>query len=148
MLSVQGNTEKAEQYAKKAIKLLEAAKKTADSLKDRKRNTWYISERIAWVYMHIGKYEVAAKLLRNARAGYVVNTYAIALMLCGDPGNERASGVLKQAAGDKHNLAAGLSKVLYAYAMAKPEQSVKIDAKEMSEKNKKLARILNIEVVN
>ncbi len=148
VMSAQGSAEKAQQYAKKAIKILEGAKKTADSLKDRKRNTWYISERIAWVYMHIGKYEVAAKLLKNARAGYVVNTYAIALMLCGEDNKERASEVLKRAAGDKHNLASGLSKVLYAYAAAKPEQSAKIDAKEMSEKNKKLAKILNIEVVN
>ena len=59
-------------------------------MKDRKRNTWYISERIAWVYMHIGKYEVAVKLLKNARAGYVVNTYAIALMLCGSENKARA----------------------------------------------------------
>jgi tetratricopeptide (TPR) repeat protein len=148
VLKVQDNEQKAQQYAKKAIKILEAAKKTADSLKDRKRNTWYISERIAWVYMHIGKYEVAAKLLKNARAGYVINTYAIALMLCGDENKARACEVLKAAVNDKHNLAAGLSKVLYAFASAKPDEQVKMDGKEMSEKNKKLAQILNIEIVN
>ena len=41
--------------------------------------------------MHIGKYEVAAKLLKNARTGYIVNTLAIALLLCGDGGTEEAS---------------------------------------------------------
>ena len=69
-------------------------------------------------------------------------------MLCGEENKERASAVLKQAAGDKHNLAAGLSKVLYAYAAAKTGETIKLDTKELSEKNKKLAKILDIEFVN
>jgi len=148
VLKKQGSDEKAQRAAVKAIKILQIAKKVADSLKNRKRNTWYISEKIAWTYMHIEKYEVAAKLLKNARAGYVVNTYAIALMLCGDENMQRAREVLSAAAADKHNLAGGLSKVLQYFAAAKTGDISTLDAKDLSEKNKKLAKILDIEFVN
>lgn len=143
VLAAEGSDDKAQRYAKRAIDLLNSAKKISDSLRDRKRNTWYISERIAWTYIHIGKYEVAAKLLRNARAGYVVNTMAIAMLLCGEGGTEAAQK-LSVAVRDKHNLAAGLSGVLYAFVRRKLGKESQLDIKSLSEKNKKYANILEV----
>lgn len=144
VLAAEGSDDKAQINAKRAIDLLNSAKKISDSLKDRKRNTWYISERIAWTYMHIGKYEVAAKLLKNARAGYVVNTLAIALLLCGERGSEEAAQKLSAAIRDKHNLAAGLSRVLYAFVRRKLGKESQLDNKNLSEKNKRYANILEV----
>lgn len=144
VLAVEGSDDKAQRYAKRAIELLNSAKKISDSLKDRKRNTWYISERIAWAYMHIGKYEVAAKLLKNARAGYILNTLAIALLLCGDQGTEEAAQKLSVAVRDKHNLAAGLSSVLYAFVRRKLGKEIQLDNKNLSEKNKRYAKVLEV----
>lgn len=121
---------------------METAKKTSDILKDRKRNTWYISDKIAITYMHIGKYEVAVKLLQNARAGYVVNTYAVAMLLSEAENLENVKEKLKKAAFDKHNLAKGLSQVLFAYVL---KQDLK--AKDLSDKNKKLADILGLSII-
>ena len=94
--------------------------------------------------MHIGKYEVAAKLLKNARAGYVVNTLAIALLLCGDENTESAAQKLSYASNDKHNLACGLSNVLYDYMRQKLGKESRLDNIKISEKNKKYAKILEL----
>ena len=141
---VQENEEKSQRYAAKAIKMLNCAKKISDSLKDRQRNTWYISEKLAWTYMHMGKYEVAAKLLKNARTGYIINTLATALLLCGDEAVKEAKIKLAIAVKDKHNLAAGLSRVLYAFVLAKTGSEEPPSKDGLSEKNKKYMRILGL----
>ena len=144
VLMTQGNKKKADSYAAKAIRLLDSAKRISDSMRDRMRNTWYISEKTAWTYIHTGRYEMAAKLLRNAKAGYVLNTFAIASLLA-DPGGLKAvKERLDTAVHDKHNLAAGLSSVLYAYVRKKDGKETGLDENKLSEKNKKYARILGV----
>lgn len=143
----EGKSDAVKKYATYAITLLEGAKRVADSAKDRKRNTWHISERIAWTYMYLGKYEQAAKLLVRAKAGYVMNTYAIALLLADSGANvNKAREALKAAVRNKHNLASGLSQVLYVYTSYQTGQTPELSSKDLSEKNKKLADILGVEV--
>ncbi|MDD5016733.1 MAG: hypothetical protein PHO15_01375 [Eubacteriales bacterium] len=133
------------EYANTAAGFLKSAKKVSDMSKDRKRNTWHISEKIAWVLMISGKYGEAAKLLMNTRAGYAVNTCAIALLLTGRQENlEKAKAALQHAAGDKNNLAEGLSRVLYACALSKSGEDYTLQSKDLSAKNKKLADILGV----
>ena len=144
VLMTEGSNEKAERYAKKAIKILESAKKISDSLHDRIRNTWYISEKIAWTYMHLGRFEMAAKLLKNAKAGYVINTYAIAALLAEPKDIAAVKEKLDTAVHDKHNLAGGLSSVLYEYVRKNTVKEAELSVKELSEKNKKYAEILGL----
>lgn len=144
VLMTEGSKEKAERYAAKAIRILESAKKISDSLRDRMRNTWYISEKIAWTYMHLGRFEMAAKLLKNAKAGYVINTYAIAALLAEPQDIAEVKEKLDIAVHDKHNLAGGLSRVLYEYVRKSTGKEGELSEKELSEKNKKLAKILGL----
>ncbi len=132
-------------HAHKAITFLEAAKRVTEGFKDRKHNTWHISEKIAWTYLHIGQYEKAARLLSRARAGYIINTYAIALMLTGTSDAwEKAKEALQSAARDRRNLAAGLSGLLYAYACKKTGHEVPPLPKTLSMKNERLAVVLGL----
>ncbi len=115
---VEENADKAATYTKTALYYLEASKKVSDMCKDRKRNTWHISEKMAWAHIFSGRYEQAAKLLTRARAGYIVNTYAIALLLTGTKENAaKAKQALQTASKDKNNLAAGLTDVLLQYTI-------------------------------
>jgi hypothetical protein len=133
--------DKAAAQAKKAVCYLNAAKSVADKCTDRKRNTWHISEKIAWAHIMLGQYEKAAQLLSHARAGYIINTYAIALLLAGGEKNaDRAKEALCAAAGDRHNLAAGLTAVLAAYACGEKRVT-----KKLSARNARLAKLLGIE---
>lgn len=142
---VEGKKDSVKKYGTYAITLLEGAKRVADSVKDRKRNTWHISERIAWTYIYLGKYERAARLLVRAKAGYIVNTYAIALLLTDSEENcNKAREALKTAVHNKHNLARGLSQVLYVYTLYQTGQTPQLSSKDLSEKNKKLAEILGV----
>ena len=141
----EGKADKAAAHAKKAIALLEAAKKTAEAGKDRKRNTWHISDKIAWTHIYMGEFGEAARLLSRARAGYIVNTYAIAMLLAhADKNAAKAAEVLKKVVRAKHNLAAGTSQILYAFTQKKLGEAHDIDTKEMSEKNVRLGRILGV----
>ena len=142
---IQGHDDKVRQNADRAVKLLEGAKKVADTNQARKRNTWHISEKIAWTYIYCGQYGRAAKLIVRARAGYIVNTCAIALMLTGTGENvKKAYAALERAVNDKHNLAAGFTKVLYAFATAKTGRTFALDTKDLSAKNRALAEILGV----
>jgi hypothetical protein len=141
----EGDQETLSQHAKAALGLLQAAKDVADKSQDRKRNTWHISEKLAWTYIYMGQYDKAARLISRARAGYIVNTYAIALLLMGTaPGVRRATEVLAPAAKDRRNLAAGLSKVLLAYGHMRQGSDVPPLEKTLSAKNKRLAALLGI----
>lgn len=145
---VAGNDNKSKEYGAKAIKFLEGAKKVSDNIKDRKRNTWYISEKIAWAYIFLKKYEYAAKLLERARTGYIVNTYALALLLHGTKENlAKANAALKKAAYSKKNLAVSLSLVLYSYTLLKSGKKYAALDKTLSLKNKKIADILEVEYI-
>ena len=140
VLMVQGDKEKSEQYAHKAIKLLDSAKKVSDTLRDRMRNTWYISEKTAWAYMHMERYEMAAKLLERAKVGYAINTFAIASLLADPEKNKAALEKLDIAVHDKHNLAAGLSRVLYAYLRKKEGKAIDLDIKKAVFKKQEICR--------
>ncbi len=132
--------EKVRANAKAAVYYLEAAKEVSDKCEDKRRNTWHISEKIAWTYIYTGQYKRAADLIARAKAGYIINTYAIALLLTRSKENkDKAREVLQKAVRDTHNLAAGLSKVLLAYALGNSS-----DMKNLSSKNLKLARILGV----
>ena len=144
VLMVEGDKEKSERYAQKAIKILDSAKKVSDTLRDRKRNTWYISEKIAWAYMHTGRLEMAAKLLMRAKAGYAINTFAIASLLADSKNTSSVRERLDIAVNDKHNLAEGLSNVLYEYVRKAEGKEAKLNGKELSSKNKKYAGILGL----
>lgn len=140
MAVAEGNSDKAKTHAKAAIYYLEAAKGVSDKCEDRRRNTWHISEKIAWTYIYMGKYARAADLIARAKSGYIINTYAIALLLTKSKENrDKAREALQTAVRDRHNLAAGLSKVLLAYARGGPS-----DIKNLSSKNLRMARILGV----
>lgn len=142
------NEKKSKEFADKAIKFLRGAKQVSDSLKDRKRNTWHISEKIAWVYIFQKKYDMAAKLLERARAGYIINTYAIARMLCGSKENTAmAKAVLKKAAHSKNNLAVYLSLILYSYTLFKSGEKTAAICQNLSAKNKRIADILEVDYI-
>jgi|GEM_PF-1628886 len=139
------NEEELKEHAKAALKFLQAAKDVADQSRDRKRNTWHISEKLAWTYIYMGQYDKAARLISRAKAGYIVNTYAIALLLMGSAqGMKRAEEVLTTAASDRRNLAAGLSRVLLAYVRSCRGEEYKPLEKTLSAKNKRLAALLGI----
>jgi tetratricopeptide (TPR) repeat protein len=141
----EGNEEQQKGLADKALKYLQAAKDVADKSQDRKRNTWHISEKLAWIHIYMGQYDKAARLLSRAKAGYIVNTYAIALLLTGlSSGVKRAETVLTAAAGDRRNLASGLSKVLLAFVQARRGTDHKPLEKTLSAKNKRLAALLGV----
>jgi hypothetical protein len=136
----QGNADKAREHAKAAVYYLEAAKSVSDKCEDKRRNTWHISEKIAWTYIYTGQYKRAAGLIARAKAGYIMNTYAIALLLTRLKENrDTVREVLQTAVKDRHNLAAGLSKVLLAYTSGGSS-----DMKNLSSKNLRLARILGV----
>ena len=142
LLLAEGAADEAAAFAKKSIYFLDAAKAVSDKRGDKKSNTWHISEKAAWCRMHMGEYQKAAKLLENARAGYIKNTYAIALLLTGAKADrEKALSSLETAAKDPHNLAAGLTRLLLAYLYGKKSAAIK----NMSSKNKRLAGILGLE---
>jgi len=139
--------EDADPHAQKALKYLEAAKRVTESYTDRKHNTWHISEKIAWTHMNMGQYERAAKLLSRAKQGYIINTYAIALMLTGtEDAYQKAWQALQGAARDRHNLASGLSGLLYAYACKKTGHEPPPLPKTLSVKNGRLAVVLGLGV--
>ena len=134
-------------YAAEALRLLQAAKSIANKSRSRKQNTWHISERIAWTHIFLGEYAKAASLIFRARAGYIINTYAIALLLGGKKLDiAKADAVLKKAADDKHNLASGLSNVLYAYTRRCLGKAHAIDGISLSARNTRLAKILGVVV--
>ncbi len=136
----------AKPHAMKAVQYLEAAKRVTESYTDRKHNTWHISEKIAWTYIYMGQYEHAAKLLQRASLGYIVNTYAFALMLLGTPDAfEKARLKLQGAARDRRNLASGLSSLLYAYACQRTGHPLSPLPATLSVKNTRLAALLGLE---
>jgi len=137
--------EDAKPHAQKALALLEAAKRVTESYTDRKHNTWHISEKIAWTHIYMGQYERAAKLLSRAKQGYIINTYAIALMLMDtEDAYQKAWQALQNAARDRRNLASGLSGLLYAYACKKTEHELPPLPKTLSVKNGRLAAVLGL----
>ncbi len=135
--------------AAEAIRRLNAAKAAADNTHGRKRNTWHLSERIAWAHICLGAYGKAASLLSRARSGYIINTYAIARLLSGKERDvASADDALARAAADKHNLAAGLTHVLYAYTRKRLGQQVNLEGVSLSAKNMRLATILGVAPVS
>jgi len=143
--AAQGDEAKSEQHARKAISLLSSAKSVADKGEGRRRNTWHISEKIAQAHMHMGKYEKAASLLARAKAGYVVNTYALSLLLTGtEESAQKAQRALKPAAQNTKNLARTVSQILLAYAQKLGGKDAAVGAKDLSEKNRRLAEVLGV----
>lgn len=137
--------EKRKVHASAALKYLQAAKDVADKSKDRKRNTWHISEKLAWTYMHMGQYDRAARLISRAKSGYIVNTYALALLLMGGTqAVKKAEESLNAAAADRRNLASGLSKVMLAYVRARRGETYQVADKTLSAKNARLAAMLGV----
>lgn len=132
-------------HAQAAFTYLQAAKAVADQSHDRKRNTWHISEKLAWTHIYTGQYDKAARLVSRAKAGYIVNTCAIALLLMGTAASfKRAEEVLAAAVRDKRNLASGLSKVLWAYVRARRGQDIPPPEKTLSARNRRLAALLGV----
>ncbi|MGI5849695.1 MAG: hypothetical protein ACOX8Q_06490 [Christensenellales bacterium] len=135
-------------HAQTAVKFLECAKKLCSLNKDRKRNTWHISEKIAWTYIYLGQYARAARLLSRASAGYIANTYAIALLLTQTKENaQTAKDTLETALHDKNNLAMGLTRVLYGYTAAQDGQKFDVNSRDLSAKNSALAKILGLTTI-
>ena len=141
----EGDEEKRKVHAGVALKYIQAAKDVADRSKDRKRNTWHISEKLAWTYIHMGQYDRAARLISRAKSGYIVNTYALALLLMGGTkAVKKAEESLAAAAADRRNLASGLSKVMLAYVRARQGETYPAADKTLSAKNRRLAAILGV----
>ncbi len=141
----EADDEKRKVHASAALKYLQAAKDVADKSKDRKRNTWHISEKLAWTYMHMGQYDRAARLISRAKSGYIVNTYALALLLMGGTqAVKKAEESLNAAAADRRNLASGLSKVMLAYVRARRGETYQAADKTLSAKNRRLAAMLGV----
>ncbi len=141
----EGDEEKRKVHAGAALKYLQAAKDVADKSKDRKRNTWHISEKLAWTYIHMGQYDRAARLISRAKSGYIVNTYAIALLLMsGAQAVKKAEESLGAAAADRRNLASGLSKVMLAYVRTRRGETYQAAEKTLSAKNRRLAALLGV----
>ena len=141
----EGDEEKRKLHANAALKFLQAAKDVADKSKDRKRNTWHISEKLSWTYIHMGQYDRAARLISRAKSGYIVNTYAVALLLIGTAqAVKKAEESLVAAASDRRNLASGLSKVLLAYVRARRGDTYQVADKTLSAKNRRLAALLGV----
>jgi hypothetical protein len=139
-----GREEALQAAAFAAGKILSTAKAVADAARDRRRNTWHISEKLAWVNIYLGRYETAAKLLVRSRMGYVVNTRAMALMLTGKQAEmEKACEALRSAAADRHNKAAGLSRVLLTYACKTLGQEMPVLG-DLSGRNTRLAQTLGL----
>ena len=112
---------------------------------DRRRNTWHISEKLAWAHIYTGQYDRAARLISRAKAGYIVNTYAITLLLMNTSASlRRAEEVLSAAVRDGHNLASGLSSVLWAYVRARRCQDIPPLGKTLSARNRRLAALLGV----
>ncbi|MFA5676353.1 MAG: hypothetical protein WDA65_07495 [Christensenellales bacterium] len=139
-----GRGDELKKHIASALYFLDAAAKTA-LYSEEKRSTWHISEKLAWTHIHAGNYKKAAALLARAKQGYIVNTRAIALLLCGT-GEAKSVAIeaLKAAARDKANLALGLTRVLLAYMGA----DGKVLPETLSAKNKRLARIAGAAVKN
>lgn len=139
------NSDDVKMHVQKAVYYLDAAAKTAMAGTEKRRNTWHISEKLAWTHMHAGRYEKAAALLTRAKSGYILNTRAIALLLCGGPkANAKAAEAIKTALKDRYNLASGLSGVLLAYIQKQNNQKPAPLTKTLSAKNKRLAQLLDI----
>ena len=133
-------------HARAAVRCLQAAKAVADQSQDRKRNTWHISEKLAWTHIYLGQYDTAARLISRAKAGYIVNTYAIALLMMNTAASlRRAEEVLSAAVQDTHNLASGLSGVLWAYVRARRGQNIPPLGKTLSARNRRLAALLGVQ---
>lgn len=138
----EGRGDDLKKHTVNALYFLDAAAKTAMHSEE-KRSTWHISEKLAWTHMHAGNYKKAAALLLRAKQGYIANTRAIALLLCGtDEARFMALEALKAAARDRHNLALGLTRVMLAY-LGKESGAL---PKTLSAKNKRLARIVGASV--
>ncbi len=140
----EGREDDLQRSAFAAGKLLTAAKAVADTAKDRKRNTWHISEKIAWVNIYLGRYEHAAGLLARSRTGYIANTRALAQMLTQKKSDmEKAYESLRSAAADKYNKASGLSRVLLGFVCSRLGQNPP-QLGELSGRNARLAQILGL----
>lgn len=127
-------------HTDQAVRYLDAAKQTAMDGGD--RSTWHISEKLAWTHMHAGRYGKAAALLTRAGQGYIVNTRAIALLLCGTEKAHSAAGeALAAAARDKHNLAAGLTHVLLMFVRGQAGDAA---LATLSARNRRLAKLLGV----
>lgn len=142
---VNKNKDELKTNTNKALYYLEAAIRVARASWDRKRNTWHISEKIAWTHIHNGQYAKAAALLLNAKSGYIINTRALALLLLGgvEPATE-VKAALAKAAQDKNNLSLGLSKLLLAYVRKQKGETALPLPNTLSIKNGRIAELLGL----
>ena len=106
-------------YKENSKKYLMAARHIGEEMKRSKiakRDTWFISEKIAWYYIISDQFNDAIQIIERGRAGYVINTCAVALLLSGQDSNvSKARESLKSASMDRYNLAKNLSVPLLAF---------------------------------
>lgn len=96
------------------------------------RSISYIKAGLGKLYILSGSYADAIKITKGIKDGYIVNTYAAALILTGEIENiNEANNLLEDAVKDKYNLAKPLSLALLA------------KTHELTENYEKLSKLLN-----
>lgn len=136
-------------YYNEAIKAGHRMKKQGTS----NRSTWFVTERIARINIIDNNYKKAVQLLERARASYIKNTLAVALLIEGTKENiAKAKQVLKELSNDKYNLADGLTMALLIYTYKLEDEFKEIDkliqSKSKSyEKAQKYLGFLNVKEV-
>ena len=143
--------DRSEQYRQSAEKYLLKAKKIGNEMRRTgrgKRDDWFISEKIAELYIISDQFDKAIQTTERAGASYIKNTYAIALLLSGSKENlAKAKETLKFAANDKFNKAKNISVVLLAYIYSKQDDLSELKELAIKEKdllNGKSKRLLSI----
>jgi hypothetical protein len=139
-------------YGEKAKAYLNMAKLIGEEYRKsgfNRRNTSFISEKLAWYYIFIGDYDKAIKLIDRSLESYIKNTLSVALMLSGDPDSfSKSENSLQSAGADKYNMAKDISIALLAYQYKLSDQVDKYDYLLTSKKDnlssysKKLISIL------
>lgn len=137
---LKSDLDRSEQYRQNAEKYLLTAKKIGNEMRRTglgKRDDWFISEKIAELYIISDKFDKAILTTERAGASYIKNTYAIALLLSGSKEDlAKAKETLKYAANDKYNKAKNMSVVLLAYIYSKQDDPSEL--KELALKENEL----------
>lgn len=114
-----GDRKQIDVYGEKAYKYLNTAYNIGIELRKGnygRRDTWFISEKMAWYFIISDQYEKAFTLIEKAKASYIINTYSIALLLSKNEENiKKAENSLLHAVKDRYNIAKNISVALLAH---------------------------------
>ena len=131
-IALDNNKDDLMMYSEKAARYLKAAIAINDIQKRANiggKNTWYISEKLSRYYILAGDYNKAIQLTERSREGYIMNTYAIALILSDLPDKlNKAENILIKAANDKYNKASDISCAFLAHLYKSSGQQEKFES--------------------